>query len=314
MTTEDRTAALKALDNDIIRLMNEGGAEAINAEPKFKLKMAQLVREAVADVVGITDLTPVLTEQKRGLRLGDKIEAEVKHNTLRVVSYTPQSHPLVFSPTKSKYPVSTDQFELAWGIELIKVMLRLHTTAEFVDYAAQAVARHYQKFTLEALDTAATGNDPRGRPIRFTGAAADVDQDDLDDALRSLGAGVTIYGSRYALSPIFGFGATQGGDATKDEFVRRGVIGSYRGATLAAVEPDFQVYTQKWTEINGTDWEKLIFLVSNSAKPAVFYERDMNALQWSELDTKESVFGGGIRMDHGIFVNAPYNMRVIELL
>jgi hypothetical protein len=312
MNAGDREAALAALDQDIIRLMNEGGADAIEAEPKFRMKMAKLLRDSVQDVVNLTDLTPVLTNAKTAT-LGDKIEVEVKHNTLRVVQYAPQSHPLVFSPTKSKYSVSTEMFELAWGIDLFKVMTRQHTTEEFVQFAAEAVTRHRQKFTLEALDSAVTGNDPRGRPMRTNSASADVQKTELDAALRRMGTNVTIYGSRYALSPIFGFGATDGGDALKDEFVRRGIIGSYRGARMAVVEPDFHVFTQKWTEINGRDWEKLIFIVDGNEKPAVFYERDMNALQWSELDTKESVFAAGIRMSHGIFVDKPYRCHIIQL-
>ncbi len=311
-SAEDRKAALAALDSDIVRLMNEGGAEAIEAEPKFRMKMAKLLRESVQDVVNIVDLTPVLTNS-RTATLGDQIEVEVKHNTLKVVQYAPQSHPLVFSPTKSKYSVTTEMFELAWGIELFKVMTRQHTTEEFVGYAAEAIARHRQKFTLEAIDTAVTGNDPRGRPMRTNSGSADIVQADLDAALRRMGTNVTIYGSRYALSPIFGFGATQGGDALKDEFIRRGIIGSYRGANMAVVEPDFHVFTQKWTEINGRDWEKLIFIVDKSDKPAVHFERDMNALQWSELDTKESVFAAGIRMSHGIFVDKPYRCHIIQL-
>jgi hypothetical protein len=314
MQEDDRKNALKALDADIKRLMNEGGADAIDAEPRFRMKMAKLLRDAVQDEVNVTDLTPILTDRRNGGQLGDTHEVEIKHNTLRVVQYAPQSMPLVFSPTKSKYSVKTEMFELAWGIELFKIMTGQHTTAEFAAYAAEAVTRHYQKFTLEALDAAITGNDPRGRPVRTAAAANDIAKAELDLALRRMGTNVTIYGSRYALSPIFEFGAQSGGEALKDEFARRGVIGSYRGARLAAVEPDFHVYTQKWTQINGKDWEKLIFIVDGNEKPAVFFERDLNALQWSELDTKEAVFGAGIRMDHGIFVDKPYRGHIIQLL
>lgn len=317
MTPEVRTAALEALTTDLEKLHREnpgmGIVEAVESEPKFKLKMSKLIREAVTDEIAITDLTPVLTE-RRTATLGDKLEVEVKFNNLRVVQYSPQSHPLVFSPVKGKYTVSTEMFELAWGIELFKVMTRQHKLEDFVQYAAQAVTRHYQQFTLGGLYTGLWGQtDPRSRPLStdLSATSPDITKVALDAALRRMGTNVVIYGSRYALTPIFEFGAVS--ESQKDEFYRRGVIGSYRGARMAVVDPDFHVLTQKWTAVKGIDWEKLIFIVNQGEKPAVFYERDLTPLNWSTLDPKTSVMEAGTRMDHGLFVNAPHNAHVIRL-
>lgn len=314
VTAEVHKARLEAMNNDIVRLMKEGGVDAVKAEPKFLMNLAKLVRESVEDEFALIDPTPIFCNTA-SYGLGDTIEIEQKHSTLRVVKYSPQSHPLIFSPVKSKYTFSTSMYELAYGIELIKVMVGTHSVEEFVGHAAQAMARHTLKLVLGAINTAcATGaTDQRGRALRTMAAGADVAKAELDAAIRRMGAGVRVFGARWALEPIMEFAQAAGGDDLKSEWVRRGKIGSYRGATLISVEDEFDVYRQQFTQIGGKDWEKLIFLAS-PVKGATYYERDMNALQWSELDSKTATFEAGLRMDHGVFVSQPWRYHVIELV
>lgn len=316
-TREENKAKLDALQDDFIRLMNEGGYSAIEAEPKFKMRAAQLIRQTVIDEFSMSDPTPIFTE-RREARLGDKVEFEQLLNGFRVVQYAPLSHPQIFSPTKGKYTIKTAQYELPFGIDLMKVLLRQHSVAEMTSMAAQALTRHYVKLTLTAIDTAcqAGAQDIRGRALRTAAAGADVTQPELDAALRRMGqynSGITIFGSRYALDPIFAMLKTDGGDDIKSELQRRGLLGFYRGAKIVALEDDYNMYTGAFTTVNGQDWEKLIFIAG--AQPgATLLERDLSPLNWEKLDVETGWFRTGVRFDHGITVSKPWRYHVIDLV
>lgn len=313
-TRDENKAKLDALQEDFIGLMNEGGVARIDAEPLFKMKAAQLIRQTVIDEFSITDPTPIFTE-RRDARLGDTIEFEELLNGFRVVQYSPMSHPQIFTPTKGKYTIKTSMKELAFGIDLQKILTRQHTVAEMSSMAANALTRHYVNLTLTAIDSAATGNDIRGRPLRTTAAGADVTQAELDAALRRMGqynTGITIFAARYALDPIFNMLKTDGGNEIKNDLQQRGLLGFYRGAKIVALQDDYNLYTGAFTKVNGRDWEKLIF-ISGAQPGATLLERDLSALNWNELDQETAWFRTGIRFDHGITVFKPWRYHVIQL-
>jgi hypothetical protein len=307
---EEMKEALGALNSDIIRRMTEGGVEKV-AEPTFKAKMAALVREAIADTFALEDMTPIFCSRKSA-NLGDKVEITRKHNTLRVVKYAPGAQPLMFSPVKSKYTVSTSMFELPFGIELFKILTRQYELADLTAMAGQAMIRHNIELVLTAINTACGvgATDVRGRALRTTAAGADVAKAELDAALRRLGPGVSIFGSRYALDPIFSFGGGLS-ENLKDELNTRGLIGVYRGAKLVSVEDDYNEYAASWTKIGGVDREKLIFIASPD-KGAVKIERDLSQLNWSEVSEEKAIFRSSERLDHGIFVDKPFRYHVIQ--
>lgn len=311
-SAEDRKAALEALNDDIIRRMTEGGVNSV-AETAFAMKMAQLVREEIQDVFALQDPTAIFCNT-RSARLGDKVEFTRKHNTLRVVKYAPQSQPLIFTPVKSKYTVSTSMWELPYGIELFKILTRQFTIADFTSMAGQAMIRHNLELVLTAINAAcSTGAvDMRGLPLRTTAAASDVAQSELDAALRRMGPGVTIFGSRYALDPIFTFTGALTVDLA-NELNARGLVGTYRGAKLVAVEDSYNEYAASWTSIGGVDWQKLLF-ISAPEKGAVKIERDLSPLNWQKVDEEKAIFRSSERMDHGIFVDKPWRYHVIELV
>lgn len=307
-SAEDRKLALAALNDDIIRRMNEGGVNKVS-EPEFLTKMAKLVRTEIQDVFALKDPTPIFCDS-RSARLGDKIEFSRKHSTFRVVKYAPQSQPLIFTPVKSKYSVSTSMFELAYGIELFKILTRQYTVADLTEMAGQAMIRHNLEVVLTAINAAATGNDQHGRPLRTTAGAADVSEAELKLALRRMGPNVTIFGSRYALDPIFGFAGALS-ENLKDELNQRGLVGRYRGANLVALEDDYNVYAQAFTSIGGVPLEKLIFIASPD-KGAVRIERDLAPLNWQKIDEEKAIFRSSERMDHGVFVERPWLFHVIQ--
>jgi hypothetical protein len=310
-TAEQTSEKLEALNNDFIKLMEKGGVSAVKAEPRFLMNAAALIRESVTDTFAMTDPTPIFCE-RRDARLGDKVEIEKRFNTLRVVRYAPQSQPLIYTPTKGKDTVSTAMFELPFGIELFKVMTRQYKIEDFVADTAEALTRHNVELVLTAVNTACQvgATDAKGRALRSVIGAADVTKVELDKVLRRLGPGATIFGNRYALDPIFDFGATT--EVAKEEFRNRGQIGAYRGARMVGITDDYNEYYESWTTIGGKDWEKLLF-VATPKKGATLLERDLSALAWEDLDAEKALFRSSIRFDHGIHVQAPYNYHVIEL-
>lgn len=314
-TDAERTEKLNAINDDLYGILKQSGVGGLQADPKFQYKMAKLFRETVIDGFSMTDPTPIFTERRQG-ELGNKYEFEKLINTLRVVKYAPMSEPLIFTPRKAKYTISTAPYELAVGIDLQKILTRQHTVAEFANMASQAVTRHYVSLTLTAIDTAcATGvTDLRGRDLRTAAAGADIAAGELEEQLRRMYAsgqqGLTVFAHRYALDPLFDLGATT--DASKDELRARGELGTYRGARLVAVNDEYDQWNQSFTSINGVDWEKLMF-VSSGVPGAILLERDLSALNWQETDPERAWFRTGVRWDHGIFVHSNWRYGVVEL-
>lgn len=314
-TADERQQKLAAIDSDLYQILKADGMGGLQARPDFQFKMATLFRETVIDGFSMTDPTPIFTERREG-ELGNTYEFEKLINTLRVVKYAPMSEPLIFTPRKAKYTISTGMYELSVGIDLQKILTRQHTVASFADMSSQAVQRHYVNLVLTAIDNAcATGvTDARGRDLRTAAAGADLAKAELDEQLRRMYAsgqsGLTVFAHRYALDPIFDFGADT--DSSKDELRQRGQIGVYRGAKLVSMEDEYNMWTQSFTSINSIDWEKLVFVASGNPG-AILLERDLSALEWQKVDTERAWFRTGVRWDHGILVHSNWRYGVIEL-
>lgn len=312
----DRARRLADLNADAVRILNNGGVERFHAENKWRMDAARVLRESIIDEWAITDPTPIFTERREGV-LGVTYEFERPINTFRVVEYSPMSHPNVFTLTKAKHTIKTDSYELAVGVPLQMLLTGQQDIAHYSEMAGQAMTKHNVELVLTAIDVAcaAGAEDKRGRPLRTMAAGTDVAKAEIDAALRRIyqnGSGATIYGTRYALDPIFEAAAAMGGDASKEELVKRGVIGRYRGANLVAINDDYNEYYEQFTKINGIDWEKLIF-ISSGQPGAILLERDVTALQWNDVDPKLAQWSMGIRVDHGILVHEPYRNHVIEM-
>lgn len=315
-TVDQRTQKLADINDDLLQILDNEGVGGLQARTDFQYKMARLFRETVVDGFSMTDPTPIFTETRRG-ELGNKYEFEKLINTFRVVKYAPMSDPQVFTPRKAKYTITTGGYELAVGIDLQKILTRQHTVAEFSDMSAQAIQRHYVNLVLTAVDTAcATGTvDIRGRDLRTNVGAADITQTALDGQIRrmiSSGMGdLTIFGHRYALDPIFDFGADT--DNSKDELRMRGELGMYRGCRLVAVMDEHDMWRDSFTSINGVDWENLVFIANSAMPGAILLERDLSALNWQDTDPEKAWFRTGVRWDHGILVHSNWRYGVIEL-
>lgn len=317
VTRDELAEKLADIQKDAMAIIAEGGVSALSAKAEWRASAAALVREAVIDGFKLSDPTPIFTD-RRELNQGDTYEFEKLVPTGRVVEYSPQSAPQVFTPRKAKYTIATSSYEHAFGIPLQKVINRQHTIGEFAGMESQSLTRHYVNMTLSAVNVAcANGNtDIRGRALRTVSGGADVVKADLDAALRRLatvGNGVTIFGSRWALQPIFDFGATT--ENLKNELNARGQIATYRGAKMVEVVDEFNEFAATFTKVGGVDIDKLLFLSvgQGASSGAILLEKDLSALDWEILDPRTAQWSMGVRMDHSVFVHSAQRYHVIQL-
>lgn len=307
---------LDAINTDLMKILDERGVIGVKNETKWREDSASLVRQSVEDKFAMFDPTPIFTERRTGAH-GDTVEFDKLINTLRVVEFSPRSRPQIFTPRKGKWTISTSSYELAYGIPLEKVMNRQHTVEEFVDMAAEAWVRFYADLTFSTIDTACASGavDMHGRALRTDAAGSDVVKTELDAALRRMqagnGAGLTIFGSPYALAPIFDMGAAAT-DAAADELQARGSIGRYRGARLVAVEDNYNMFYQSFTKVNGTDLEDLIF-ISSGTPGTILLEKDMSAWDHDDVDPRTMMWSTGTRAEVGTFCHTPSRYHVIDL-
>lgn len=321
---EEITNTLDAVQKDMLKLLTEGedaGTAKFRAATQWRYKAAKLVREAVVDEFRMTDPTPIFLE-RRTLANGDTYEFESLTNTLRVVEFSPMAEPLVFTPRKQSYKIGTSAQEMAWGIELPKIINGQWTIQQVASMASAALTRHYVDLTLGGINVAcATGvNDVKGRAVRSVEAGAALTANSVNPALKrmySLGlTGLTIFGSRWALDALFEIGATT--ENLKNELNARGQIGTYRGAKMVEINDEYNLFYDAFTSITGATagqtkaLEKLVFVAGN--RPGgILLERDLSALDWEEMDKRGAFWSQGVRMEHSAFIHTPGNLHVIQI-
>lgn len=306
----------EALQADFTNILEDGGFSAFRANMQFQMEAGALIREVVIDQFSAWEATGLFAE-RRSIALGDKIEFHQVHNALRVVKYAPNSHPKIFSPKTSKYTIATSMFEMAVGISLFKILTKQLTLADVTGAQSRTLASFYNQAVLQAVDVACgpAATDINGRPLR-TDASAGLTKAALDAALRrmgSVGSDTVIFGTRFALDPIYAFGAAET-EAQAEEFQNRGVVGRYRGARLVAVEPAaYDAYAQAFgPQINGRRLDDLLFISAGRAG-ATLLERDLSAMNWEDTNVERQEFRTGIRFDMGVFVHSPHLYHVIQL-
>lgn len=278
----------------------------IMADTKFQFEVAELVRQLAEDQFNLSDPTPLFVNRRTAL-LGDTVELEETINTMKAVRRHPGSHPMAFTPTKRKYPLTSQQYDLPFAMDLEKIIRRQLEPSVFVDHAAEALSRLYVETVLSAIDTAATGNDHYGRALRGTVATA-VDATTLDAVLRSLGdvnSDVFIAGRYYALFPILGF--TGFSDVALEEIRMSGMIGRYKGARIIQLRDDFN-----WYYGTATIPDDRIY-IGGADKGAWMLERDVSALTYQSLDTEKAWLKNGFRVDFGVNLLQAWKYRVIEI-
>lgn len=302
-TKEELAEAKKALNESFEKYDSVG---AIAADPEFQFTVAELIRQLAIDEYSLTDPTPLFC-QRASAELGQTIELEEYVNGMRMVRRHPGSQALVYTPIKRKYPITTREYDLPFGIDLEKVIRRQLTPSIFAEHAAQALSRVWVNTVLGAIDAAATGTDQYGRNQRFT-KVGDVDQTTLDNALRALGdvnSDMFIAGRYFALFPITGFAGFS--NLALEEIRQTGLVGYYKGAKVVLLKDDFNWFTGEIAIPSNR-----IYL-GGSMKGAWLHERNVAALNYQVLDQEKAWLKTGFRTDFGVTVVQPWKYRVVEL-
>jgi hypothetical protein len=310
---EERTQRIETAQRDLMKLLEQGGTELVEANGVWRAHTMALIREVVQDVFAMTDFVPLFVNRTTGEH-GMTYEIEQEFSTTRVVEYAPGSEPRISAPVKGTYTFGTAEYELAWGITLMAIQRGQKTVESYAKDAAEAKRRHYAQLVLQAINVAcATGvTDLKGRNVRTTAAQADIQKTEIDAAIRRMGAaGLTIIGSGYALDPINTFTGALSQNLS-DELNARGVMGTYRGQKLLRIQDDYNQFIASWTKVNGIDLDKLIFIAGPEAG-ATLMEKPMDFLSWNKVDTVKGEWQTGERMDHGVTVTRPDRYQVIQL-
>lgn len=276
------------------------------ADTKFLFQMAQLVRQIAVDIFELTDPTPLFVNRVSA-DLGDTIELEETVNTMKAVRRHPGSHPLAFTPTKRKFPISTVQYDLPFAMDLEKIIRGQLEASVFAEHAAEAMSRIFVETTLSAIDAAATGNDYYGR-AQSSSVATAIDLTTLDAAIRTLGdvnSDLFIAGRFFTLFPILGFAGYA--DQALEEIRRNGMIGTYKGAKIVVLRDDFNFYYN-----TASIADDKIYL-GGSRKGAWLHERDVSALEYQSLDPEKAWLKSGFRLDFSVTVLQPYRYHVITI-
>jgi len=279
---------------------------ALVADPKFLFQMAQLVRQIAVDQFDLTDPTPLFVN-RASAELGETLELEETVNTMKAVRRHPGSHPLAFTPTKRKFPITTVQYDLPFAIDLEKIIRGQLDASVFADHAAEALSRVFVETTVAAIDAAATGNDYYGR-AQSSSVATNIDLSTLDAAIRTLGdvnSDLFIAGRYHTLFPMLGFAGYA--DVALEELRATGMVGTYKGAKVIILRDDFNFFYG--TASIPAD---KIYL-GGGRKGAWLHERDVSALEYQSLDTERAWLKTGFRLDFDVTVLQPYRYHVITI-
>lgn len=280
-----------------------------------RYEIAELILQLINDTVLITDPLPFLVEPVDGV-LGNQYIFQRLDSTLRVVNRSYGSKPLSQRLVFKEFALSTTSKEVAVEIPLEEIAVGRVTASLVADTMAQAIQRYRVKNVLDAIDAgvpAATADHTgkAGYNLRYT----DLTQANLDNAIDGLqdeNESPTIFARHIAINPKirtfagFAAGATQWPQTTMEEFVARGAIGTYHGATIVSLRDQFRLADSSHLLAANKAW-------IGSGKPgAMFQTKDVSFLDWSLVDPRTSTFGVGTRLEDGVLVFDPYQYRIIE--
>lgn len=302
-TKEEIAEAKAALNESFLRFKSVG---QIAADTEFCYTVSELVRQIAIDEFALTDPTPYFVN-RASAALGQTLEIEEVINTMKAIRRHPGGHPLAFTPTKRKFPITTKQYDLPFAMDLEKILRRQIDPSVFAEHAAQALSRVVVSTVLGAIDASSTGVDHYGRNIAAT-KSGDIDATTLDGVLRSLGDvnSDTFIAARYfALFPILGF--TGYSPNIIDTIYNTGMIGKYKGANIVILKDDFNFYFN-----TATIGANKIY-IGGGDKGAWLHERDVSALNYQSMDPERAWLKNGFRVDFGVNVLQPWKYRTITL-
>lgn len=279
-----------------------------------RFELAELILQLINDTVLVTDPTPFLVDVVDGEFGNDYVWQELD-STLRVVARSYGTKPLSQRLVFKEYGMVTSHKEIAVEIPLEQIAGGRITASQVTDAMAEAINRYRITSILDAIDAGVTSGADHTGKAGYSRRYTDLTQANLDkaiDGLQDESESVTVFGRHIALAPKIrsyaGFtdGTTGWPDAAAEEFLRRGMIGSYHGAAIVSLRDQFHKREGGHLVAANKAW------LASGTKGARFMAKDVSFLNWSVVDQRSSTFGVGTRLEDGVLVFDPFQYRIIE--
>ncbi|AZU99052.1 hypothetical protein pW4_32 [Bacillus phage pW4] len=263
-------------------------------------ELASLVTENLEAEMKAYDLRPLLFETKqRELLETVEYKRKGKFRAFRITrgGYVPKSQNF-----QDVVKASPEEFAVRPSCHLHQIRTgRISSVDELRTGAAEALLTEYNRYLFESLNTAVNATD---NPKNVFTVSKEVSKEVLDAAIASAAkhGHVSIVGTYQSLLPITNF--TGYTDTQKDEIMRTGKIGVYRGANL--------VELTEYDDADGLPVVKddTIFLVVRKAG----YIDDFGEMGNEEITDKEhSEFSILIRKEWGFTILYPEYLFMIKI-
>lgn len=287
------------------KTFNAKGMEVLRAN---RFEIGELITTIVQDEVAFTDPTPFLVDTTTG-DIRNNYQFKRLDGTLRVVKRSYGSKPMSQRLTWKTQSFHTSSKEIAVELPLEEIASGSFTPSIMAEQMAQAVNRYRVAAIIDGLDAAipavADRTGKAGYQLRYAGLTK-ANLDLAIDGILDESGSPTIFGRHTALYPaIRDFAGWS--QNTLSEFEKRGVIGSYLGAQIVTLEDKFS------RVLGGHFLRNDRAYITSGTKGAVFMQKDVSFLNWSEVNEKYASFGTGIRLEDGLIVTDPYQYRVITI-
>jgi hypothetical protein len=275
---------------------------AMAKTPQGMNELAQLITENLEEEMQAYDLRPLLFETKpRKLLEVVEYKRKGKFRAYRTTrgGYVPKSQ--VFQDVVKAQP---EEFSVRPACHLLQLETgRISSVNDLITGAQEALLTEYARYFYATLEAVNAGDSTGTLKAQVTGEVDKTTLDKMLHAASAKGGQVSIVGTHTSLAPILDFeGYT---DTQKDEIMRTGNLGVYRGANLVKLE-EF---------LDADDLEVIkhdtIFIVTRKAG----YVDDFGAIRSREIiDAEHDEFSILMRKEWGFTVLYPEYVRMIKIV
>ena len=308
----------KELDNLFFEATGKGNGSRMNPRAvdilhKDRVDIAETITHLIQEEVENVNPLPFLVDQVTGDIRNNYIWQEMD-GALRVVARSYGSKPLSQRLTFKEYSMRTSMKEVAVEIPLEEVFSGRFTPRMAASEMAIAIIRYRVSTTLDALDAAIPSSADRtgvsGYTLRYTGYTQ-ANLDKAIDGLQDESENPTIFGRHVTLFPTLRTFDTKTSvdvaESVKDDFFRRGVVGSYHGANIVTLRDPFAKRSADHLIRKDRIW------IAGGAKGAIFMDKPVTFLNWAMTDARTATFGTGIRIEDGLLVHDAFRYRILEV-
>jgi len=270
--------------------------------PQGLNELAQLITENLEEEMQAYDLRPLLFDTKPR-KLLEKVEykRKGKFRAYRTTkgSYVPKSQ--IFQGVVAAQP---EEFSVRPACHLLQLETgRISAVGELISGAQEALLTEYARYFYATLEAVNAGDTTGKNKAQVTGAVDKATLDKMLYAASEKGGQVSIVGTHTSLAPILDFAGYT--DTQKDEIMRTGSLGTYRGAGIVKLE--------EFTDADDVDVIKhdTIFIVTRKAG----YVDDFGSIRQREIvDGEHDEFSIIMRKEWGFTVLYPEYVRMIKIV